>query len=401
MNGDTIPRLLGARLEEYLRIFPAVALLGPRQVGKTTLARAIAGSDGGRRAGKPGLYLDLENPADQERLADARGYLGARRGRLVVLDEIHRAPRLFQVLRGIIDERIHGGEPVGQFLLLGSASMDLLQQSGESLAGRIGYLELAPLDVRELDRAARTRLWLRGGFPRAFLAPNDTASALWRESFIRTYLERDVPAFGPRAPAQTLRRFWTMLAHAQGGLRNAAALARSLAVDGKTVARYVDLLADLLLVRRLPPFHANVRKRLVKSPKVYVRDSGIVHTLLRLDDAESVLGHPVAGASWEGFVIETLLRAAPGRTRASFYRTAAGAEIDLLLELPGNRTWAVEIERALAPAVGRGFRAALADLNPDRAFLVHGGSDDGDDRYPKGEGVEAIGLRTLAEELAR
>ena len=200
MNGDTIPRLLGARLEEYLRIFPAVALLGPRQVGKTTLARAIAGSGGGRRTGKPGLYLDLENPADQEKLADARGYLGARGGRLVVLDEIHRAPRLFQVLRGIIDERIHGGEPVGQFLLLGSASVDLLQQSGESLAGRIGYLELAPLDVRELDRAARTRLWLRGGFPRAFLAPDDTASALWRESFIRTYLERDVPAFGPRAP---------------------------------------------------------------------------------------------------------------------------------------------------------------------------------------------------------
>ena len=394
-----IPRLLGARLEDYLRIFPAVALLGPRQVGKTTLARAFAETGGGPRGQGSqaiGLYLDLEKPADQERLADARGYLGAQRGRLVVLDEIHRAPGLFQALRGIIDERIREGEAAGQLLLLGSASMDLLRQSGESLAGRIGYLELSPLDVRELNEREQGRLWSRGGFPRSFLAPDDAASALWRESFIQTYLERDIPALGPRVPSRTLRRFWTMLAHGQGSLWNAAAFARSLAVDGKTVARYVDLLADLLLVRRLPPFHANVRKRLVKSPKVYVRDSGIVHTLLRLDGAEDVHGHPIAGASWEGFAIETLLRAAPERTRASFYRTATGVEIDLVLELPGNRVWAVEIKRGLAPAVGRGFRAALADVNPERAFLVHGGED----RYPKGEGVEAIGLRAMAEELA-
>ena len=398
MKDGTIPRLLGPRLEERLRLFPAVALLGPRQVGKTTLARASADAGGGypRGSRKTGLYLDLESPADQERLTDAQGYLRLERDRLVVLDEIHRAPRLFQVLRGIIDERIRGGEPAGQFLLLGSASMDLLRQSGESLAGRIAYLELAPLDVRELSEREQTLLWVRGGFPRAFLAPSDADSAIWRENFIRTYLERDIPALGPRVPAQTLRRFWTMLAHTQGGLWNAAALARSLAVDGKTVARYVDLLVDLLLVRRLPPFHANVRKRLVKSPKVYVRDSGIIHTLLRLDDAESVLGHPVAGASWEGFVVETLIRAAPDRTRASFYRTATGVEIDLVLELPGNRIWAVEIKRGLAPAVGRGFRAALDDVKPDRAFLVHAEND----RYPKGAGVEAIGVRALAEELA-
>ena len=399
MKEGTIPRLLGAHVEDYMRLFPAVALLGPRQVGKTTLARAIAQTGGGPRgpgSRMTGLYLDLENPADQERLGDARGYLGAQRDRLVVLDEIHRAPRLFEVLRGIIDERVRAGETAGQFLLLGSASMDLLRQSGESLAGRIGYLELSPLDVRELDEGDHMRLWSRGGFPRSFLAPDDAASALWREHFIHTYLERDVPALGPRVPSQTLRRFWTMLAHAQGGLWNAAAFARSLAVDGKSVARYVDLLADLLLVRRLPPFHANVRKRLVKSPKVYVRDSGIVHTLLRLDDAEDLLGHPIAGASWEGFVVETLLRAAPERTRASFYRTATGVEVDLVLELPGNRTWAVEIKRGLAPAVGRGFRVALADVAPERAFLVHGGED----RYPKGEGVEAIGLRAMAEELA-
>ena len=381
-----------------MRLFPAVALLGPRQVGKTTLARNLADSRNERRPRslEPGLYLDLENPGDQEKLADARGYLGTKRDRLVVLDEIHRAPQLFQTLRGIIDERIRGGEPAGQFLLLGSASMDLLRQSGESLAGRIAYLELGPLDIRELAQRDRMRLWTRGGFPRSFLAPTDADSGTWRESFIRTYLERDIPALGPRVPAQTLRRFWTMLAHSQGGLWNAAALARSLAVDGKTVARYVDLLADLLLVRRLPPFHANVRKRLAKSPKVYVRDSGIVHTLLRLDDSESVLGHPIAGASWEGFVIETLVRAAPERAQTSFYRTASGVEIDLILELPGNRVWAIEIKRGLAPAVGKGFRVALDDVKPDRAFVVHGG----DERYPKGDGVEAIGLKELADELA-
>ena len=398
MPDYTIPRALSTRLKERLRQFPAVALLGPRQVGKTTLARALAetGVESASGSIETGLHLDLENPVDQEKLADARGYLGTKRGRLVILDEIHRAPHLFATLRGIIDERIHGGEPSGQFLLLGSASIDLLRQSGESLAGRIAYLELGPLDIRELAADDQMRLWARGGFPRSFLAPTDADSAVWREQFIRTYLERDIPALGPRIPAQTLRRFWTMLAHSQGGLWNAASLARSLAVDGKTVARYVDLLADLLLVRRLPPLHASVRKRLVKAPKVYVRDSGIVHALLRLDDLDSVLGHPIAGASWEGFVIETLLRAAPERTEASFYRTASGVEIDLLLELPGDRVWAVEIKRGLAPAVSRGFRVAIEDVQPHRAFIVHGGED----RYPKGDGVDAVGLRELADELA-
>ena len=398
MLDHAIPRSLSVRLEERLRQFPAVALLGPRQVGKTTLARLLAESGAGSPPNpvETGVYLDLENPVDQEKLADARGYLGTKRGRLVILDEIHRAPHLFQTLRGIIDERIRGGEPSGQFLILGSASIELLRQSGESLAGRIAYLELGPLDIREVAERDQTRLWTRGGFPRSFLAPTDGDSAVWREQFIRTYLERDIPVLGPRVPAQTLRRFWTMLAHSQGGLWNAASLARSLAVDGKTVARYVDLLADLLLVRRLPPFHANVRKRLAKSPKVYVRDSGIVHALLRLDDLESVLGHPIAGASWEGFVVETLLRAAPERTQASFYRTASGVEIDLVLELPGARVWAIEIKRGLAPAVSRGFRTALDDVQPERAFIVHGGED----RYPKGSGVEAVGLRELANELA-
>ncbi len=383
-----IPRSVQAALEDRLRHFPAVALLGPRQVGKTTLARVIAEA-------ADSLYLDLENPSDLEKLADARGYLGAQRGRLIVLDEVQRAPGLFQELRGLIDERIHDGEAAGHFLLLGSASIDLLRQSSESLAGRIAYLELSPLDVREVGREQQTRLWIRGGFPRSFLAESDSDSAVWRENFIRTYLERDIPLLGPRIPAETLRRFWTMLAHGQGSLLNAANLARALAVEGKTVAKYLDLMVDLLLVRRLPPLHANVGKRLVKSPKTYVRDSGIVHTLLRLDDEDSVLGHPVAGMSWEGFVIETLIRAAPDRAQASFYRTATGVEVDLILELPGNRLWAIEIKRGLAPKVEKGLRVALADLKPDKAFLV----SSGDERYSKGEGIEAIGLSALAEKL--
>jgi len=384
-----IPRSVQAALEDRLRHFPAVALLGPRQVGKTTLARVIAEA-------ADSLYLDLENPSDLEKLADARGYLGAQRGRLIVLDGVQRAPGLFQELRGLIDERIHDGEAAGHFLLLGSASIDLLRQSSESLAGRIAYLELSPLDVREVGREQQTRLWIRGGFPRSFLAESDSDSAVWRENFIRTYLERDIPLLGPRIPAETLRRFWTMLAHGQGSLLNAANLARALAVEGKTVAKYLDLMVDLLLVRRLPPLHANVGKRLVRSPKTYVRDSGIVHTLLRLDDEDSVLGHPVAGMSWEGFVIETLIRAAPDRAQASFYRTATGVEVDLILELPGNRLWAIEIKRGLAPKVEKGLRVALADLKPDKAFLV----SSGDERYSKGEGIEAIGLSALAEMLS-
>jgi len=235
------------------------------------------------------------------------------------------------------------------------------------------------------------KLWVRGGFPDSFLAPDDATSTIWRENFLRTYLERDVPLLGPRIPAETLRRFWTMLAHAQGGLLNAAEFARALAVDGKTVARYLDLLVDLLLVRRLPPYRANIGKRLVKSPRVYVRDSGLVHALLGIDDRDALLGHPVAGASWEGFVVENILRAAPDRVKASFYRTAAGAEMDLVLERPGGEVWAIEIKRSLAPGLGRGFHCAREDLRPARTFVVHAGGD----RYAKADGVEVIGLHEL------
>jgi len=384
-----IPRHQAQTLRERLHQFPAVALLGPRQVGKTTLARSISRETGG-------VYLDLESAVDREKLYDARGYLVKQRGRLVILDEIQRAPNLFEELRGLIDEAIQAGHKTGQFLLLGSASIDLLKQSSESLAGRIAYLELGPFDVLELAPEQEAALWIRGGFPQSFLAETDSVSAIWRSNFIRTYLERDIPLLGPRIPSETLRRFWTMLAHAQGSLLNSAQLARGLAVDGKTVAKYLDLMVDLLLVRRLPPHHSNVGKRLVRSPKTYLRDSGVVHTLLRLDDEEAVLGHPIAGMSWEGFSIETLLRVAPERAEASFYRTAAGAEIDLLLQLPGNEIWAIEVKRGTVPRVERGFHLALEDLAPDRAFIIYSGQE----RYPKGEGIEAIGLREMASLLA-
>ena len=394
-----IPRqklqLIRARLDQL----PAVALLGPRQTGKTTLADLIAQE-------RASVYLDLEDAADRGKLSDAALYLSGHEDKLVILDEVQRVPELFQTLRGLIDQGRRRGTRAGRFLLLGSASIDLLRQSGESLAGRIAYVELEPFNVLEVeadgdseddgDGDARARLWVRGGFPDSFLADSDEASTVWRENFVRTYLERDIPQLGPRVPAETLRRFWTMLAHLQGGTLNAAQLARGLAVDGKTIARYLDLLVDLLLVRRLSPLHANVGKRLVKSPKVYVRDSGIVHTLLGLDDRDAVLGHPVAGGSWEGFVVENLLRAAPDRVKAWFYRTAAGAEIDLVLEMPGGNLWAAEIKRGLAPKLDRGFHYARQDLEPERSFVVYSGAD----RYPMGEGVEAIGLGELASLLA-
>ena len=384
-----IPRHKSQLVSARLNQFPAVALLGPRQVGKTTLAELIVED-------RPSVYLDLEDAADREKLTDAALYLSGHEDKLVILDEVQRMPELFQTLRGLIDKGRRRDIRVARFLLLGSASIDLLKQSGESLAGRIAYVELGPFNVLEVDGDAREKLWTRGGFPDSFLPESDRASAVWRENFIRTYLERDIPQLGPRVPAETLRRFWTMLAHLQSGTLNAAQLARGLGVDGKTVSRYLDLLVDLLLVRRLSPFHVNVGKRLVKSPKVYVRDSGIVHTLLGLDDREAVLGHPVAGGSWEGFVLENLVGAAPERVKTWFYRTAAGAEIDLLLEMPGGKLWAVEIKRGLAPRLDKGFHHAREDLNPERSFVVYSG----DDRYPKGEGIEVIGLGELASLLA-
>lgn len=384
-----IDRRLRKPLTWLLDHAPAVGLLGPRQAGKTTLALEIVGE-------RPAVYLDLESPADRTRLSDPERYFADHEEELIVLDEVHRTPGLFQMLRGAIDRGRRGGRKTGRFLLLGSAAVDLLKQSGESLAGRISYLELSPFDALEVPAADLDRLWVRGGFPPSFLAADDALSLRWRQDFIRTYLERDVPQLGPRIPAETLRRFWTMLAHNQAALLNAANLARSLGVSGVTVAHYLDLLVDLLLVRRLPAWHGNAGKRLVKSPKVYVRDTGIAHALLGLRTKDDVLGHPVAGQTWETLVVETLIATAPEGTGAHFYRTSAGAEIDLVLTLPRQQLWAIEIKRASAPKVGKGFHFACEDLKPRHRFVVYPGTE----RFSLGSRIEAIGLAALARELA-
>ncbi len=372
-----------------LSLFPAVALLGPRQVGKTTLALDIA-------AKRPSIYLDLENPHDLEKLRDPILYLSAHSDKLIILDEVQRAPELFQVLRGLIDHNRRQGKMAGQFLLLGSASLELIHQSGESLAGRIAYEELYPLNPLEIPSNQLEILWSRGGFPNGFLALNDKQSFIWRQNFIRTYLERDIPQLGPRIPSETLRRFWTMLAHNQSELLNASNIAAGLAIDGKTVARYLDLMVDLLLVRRLMPYISNTGKRLIKSPKVYVRDSGLVHALLNLSTWDNILGHPIASGSWEGFVIESILSTAPERSLASFYRTAGGAEIDLILELPNNEIWAIEIKHSLSPTLSKGFYQAHQDIKPHQAFVVYSGIE----KYQLNAGIWAISLPDICQLLS-
>ncbi len=387
-----IVRRLTQNINEALDRQAAVAIIGPRQVGKTTLALQIANQ-------RPSLYLDLESSQDRSKLSDPAVFLGMYEDRLVVLDEIHRMPELFQTLRGLIDESRRRGKRNGRFLILGSASIDLLKQSGESLAGRIEYIDMGPLDGLEVgaDQKELVKLWLRGGFPDSFLAKSDLDSLKLRQSFIRTYLERDILQFGPRIAAETLERLWMMLAHNQGSQLNAHKLAAGLSISAPTVASYVDLLVDLLLVRRLRPFVTNVGKRLVKSPRVYVRDSGIVHALLGLRDFDQLAGHPIVGASWEGFVIENLLAAVPEGTMSSFYRTTGGAEIDLVLELPAkNAIWAIEIKRSLTPKVEKGFYFACDDIKPERRFVVYSGSD----HYPLANGVEAIDVKSLAALLA-
>ena len=333
--------------------------------------------------------------ADRQVLEEPDLYLDEQVGRLVVIDEIQLAPDLFKALRGQIDRRRRTGHRTGQFLLLGSASETLLHQSAESLAGRVSYHELTPLLLSEVGTDAMSTLWLRGGFPDSYLAKSDRASLRWREDFIKTYLERDIPSFGLRIPSETLRRFWTMLAHEQGGLLNAAKLAGNLGVSGQSVARYLDLLVDLMLVRRLPPWHSNAGKRLVKSPKVYIRDAGLTHALLAIESNEGLLGHPVVGGSWEGFCIENLIAAAPRGTEASFYRSSAGAEIDLLLKLPGGALWAIEIKRTTSPKVTRGFHIAAEELDAAERILIYAG-----DREVAGTGgMRAMPLKGAMDRL--
>jgi predicted AAA+ superfamily ATPase len=377
---------------ELLDEFPAVGVLGPRQVGKTTLAHDIAAT-----INPEPIYLDLESPTDHAKLTEPEEYFDLHKGKLIILDEIQRVPELFQILRGVIDRRRRHGEKVGQFLILGSASLDLLRQSSESLAGRIAYKELPGLIASEVsdENEDLNRLWLIGGFPNSFLAKTDEASLRWRLNFISTYLERDVPQLGPRIPAVTLRRLWTMLAHSQGGQLNIAKLASSLDVAAPTAKRYIELLEDLLLTRSLLPWSGNIGKRLVKAPKIYIRDSGLTHALLNLTSLDDTLGHPVVGASWEGFVIENLISCLPAGVTPWFYRTAAGAEIDLVVEKNSKTKYAIEIKRSMSPSLAKGFHLGCEDIEATNRFIVYPGKE----RFRVTKEVAAISILDMMKEL--
>lgn len=382
-----IDRLLAAEVRQRLGFYPAVAILGPRQVGKTTLAAAIAAEHPGA------VFLDLERESDRAVLVHPELFLAGQRDRLVVLDEVQFVLGLFTALRPEIDAH----RRPGRFLLLGSASGDLLRQSAESLAGRIGYVELTPLLAAELrpDALRLQSLWLRGGFPLSCLAPNEAASFIWRQDFLRTFLQRDLPQLGVRVPAETLQRFWRMLAHLQGQLFNASQLGQSLGgVAHTTVARYLDVLVDTMMLRRLEPHLANVGKRLVKSPKVYLRDSGLLHALLGINTVTDLQGHPIAGASWEGFVVEQIAALAPQGSQIGFYRTASGAEIDVVLTVGSCRV-GFEVKFSAAPKPARGFWQAKKDLALDRAFVVAPVQR----RYPLADDVEVLPVQLLQEAM--
>ena len=396
-----IERRLFKEVNQRLEQMPAVAILGPRQAGKTTLALQIADK-------QPCLYLDLQLDSDRARLADPAPYLKEHRDKLIILDEIHRVPELFSTLRAVIDANRRAGKRYAQFVILGSASPELLRQSGESLAGRLAYTELYGVDLLEArstppqyssdqsdaETSTLNQLWTRGGFPDSFLASSDRSSLLWRRDFITAYLQRDIPDLGPAIASETLRRFWTMLAHLSGALLNRSTLARSLDVNATTVSRYLDLMVDLLLVRQLKPWHGNLGKRLVKSPKVYLRDTGILHALLAIDSREQLLGHPKLGDSFEGFVIEQLLSVTPSDTTSSFYRTAAGAEIDLVLEF-GLQRWAIEIRHSSAPSPSRGFHEGCRDIQATRQIVIYPGME----TYTVRNGVEVLPITQLMNEL--
>ena len=387
-----IDRRLIIQIKDRLSHVPAVVLLGPRQVGKTTLARVIAQE-------RDALYLDLERQEDIDKLrTNTTSYLLSHEQHLVVIDEIQHYPELFMTLRGLIDIGRQQGKNSNRFLLLGSASMELMHQS-ESLAGRVSYLQLNPLDVWEVEAHDIDKLWLRGGFPQSFLSANDKQSFIWREDFITSYLRRDMRQAGidSNVAATTLHRLWTMLAHCQGSPLNLSSLAGSLGIKAVTVGRYIDIFHELLLVRKLTPWYRNSKKRLVKSPKIYLRDSGITHTLLRLADKEMLLGHPIVGASWEAFAIENILSRLPTGCQTHFYRTSSGAEIDLLIAQGTDAPWAIEIKRSDAPSRSRALLTFSEGVVPRAKFVVYAG----DERYPLGRGIEAIGLREMCQEVSR
>lgn len=386
-----LERWITKRLEKNISRNPVVALLGARQVGKTTLAKSVAKD-------MPSIYLDLESPKDLAKLADPTAFLESQSDKITILDEIQRAPDLFMVLRGLVDQNRQAGRKAAQFLILGSASMDLLRQSSESLAGRISCVEMTGINVLEIGDSRKDirNLWLRGGFPDSCLAEDDDMSMDWLEDLVKTYLERDVPQMGFQVPAARLRRLWTMLAHLQGETVNYSKLAANLEIDGKTVANYIDILTGLLLVRRIEPWHANVKKRLIKSPRYYVRDSGILHRLLGIGNYDALLSNPILGKSWEGFVVENIHSVMPRLAETYFYRTAAGAEIDLVIKMPNAEIWAVEIKHGVAPKIGKHYSKTCDDAGATHKFVVYGG----DDEFPIGGNAWMISLPRIMERLA-
>ena len=391
-----LARNLRPALVQALKAMPVVVLLGPRQVGKTTLARAVAQED----TDKPISYFDLELDSDLAKFSDAEAFLRQQEGRLTIIDEIQHQPQLFRILRGLVDERKRKGERTGQFLLLGSASRDLLQQTSESLAGRVRFLELHPLTLTEVQPENESidytqQLWMRGGFPDSYLAVNNQESWDWRSDFIRTYLERDIPQLGVNIPPTKMRRFWTMLAHLNGQQVNFSNLGKSLDASHTTIRNYLDLLTDLYMVRQLTPWHGNTKKRLVKAPKIFVRDTGLLHRLLNIQDINSLLSHPVIGPSWEGFVIENTIAHLSDDWTSSYYRTSNGTEIDLVLETPKGEIWAIEIKQSLAPKIKATYHRASEDIGASRKFVIY----PGDEGYPLTGNTEVIGLRAFTRLL--
>ena len=383
-----IKRSLENRLIDAINNMPVVALLGPRQVGKTTLALEVA-----KLIGKDSHYLDLELDSDIAKLSDAQAYLERFENKLLIIDEVQRQPDLFRLLRSLVDVRKRAGERTAQFLLLGSASRDLIQHSSETLAGRIRFIELTPFSASELSiqndyQYDMEKHWLRGGFPDSCLAISNDQSWSWRGDFISSYIERDIPLMGQHIQPTTMRRLWTMLAHNNGQQANYSKLGESIGVNYKTIKSYIDTLCDFYMVRQLQPWSGNSKKRLVKAPKIYLRDSGIAHRFLTITDFESLLGHPVIGASWEAFVIEKILGQLSDKWQYSYYRTSAQAEIDLVLEGPNKQTWAIEIKRSLSPSASKGFYYGCDDINATHKFIIY----PGEESYPTVNNVEVIGL---------
>jgi predicted AAA+ superfamily ATPase len=382
-----IPRRIAVDLQYSLNNFPITALLGPRQCGKSTLAKHIV--DG--RANT--LYLDLERPSDLRKLDDPEFFFQINQDKLICIDEVQMGPELFPILRVAVDDN----RIAGRFLILGSASQDLIRQSSETLAGRIHFLELSPFNYDELVAARYTDsilMWSRGGFPEAILSDSEKYSFQWRVDFIRSFLERDIPQFGFSIPAITMRRFWTMIAHYHGQLLNSSKLAQSLGVSNPTIRKYIDIMEQTFMVNILPPFITNLKKRLIKSPKVYIRDSGILHALLEIENSEDLLGHPIAGASWEGWCIEQIL-SLMSDWRASFYRTASGEEIDLILQR-GQKLLAFEFKLSVAPKVSRGFANTLELLQPNYVWIVAPVQEG----YQKSRNVKVASIRELLEDLS-